>query len=345
MPEKYGDLKLEVPTGTDEAGGADVPASFRRYTDSLADAFTGPSGQLLIAQPSDVAKFLAMKGDATLAADGTITIGKEKVTNDKIGKKAVGGENLNDLSVGPSHLGEKAVGPSKIADALRPSAGAAAGTEALRALGTSASTAAAGNDARLSDERTPKANSVNEGKIADGAVSDAKLASPNNPAYRTLMQAGSSFSNDYAANTHLLGEGGDATTANIVGGGGIRFSIPSIIYLDDADYAVAGKATKLRVRAQIFVNEVKAALKFTFGLYPLTASSGGSDTLSLTKGAVIGGSTVEINEPAANARTSAVGADFDIPADGSYALAVVTSAALTNNSAVFCAAQLQLHHV
>jgi hypothetical protein len=68
----------------------------------------------------------------------------------------------------------KAITPGKIADALKPSAGAGAGTEALRALGTTGSTAAAGNDARLSDERTPKALSVTEGKLADGAVTSRK---------------------------------------------------------------------------------------------------------------------------------------------------------------------------
>jgi hypothetical protein len=69
----------------------------------------------------------------------------------------------------------KAITTAKIADALKPSAGAGAGTESLRALGTTGSTAAAGNDARLSDERIPTANSVTEPKIADGAVSSRKI--------------------------------------------------------------------------------------------------------------------------------------------------------------------------
>ena len=44
---------------------------------------------------------------------------------------------------------------AKVAGSLKPSGTAAAGDEALRALGTSGSTAAAGNDSRLSDARTP----------------------------------------------------------------------------------------------------------------------------------------------------------------------------------------------
>lgn len=69
----------------------------------------------------------------------------------------------------------KAITGGKIADALKPSAGASAGTEALRALGTTGSTAAAGNDARLSNERVPSANSVTEAKIADAAVTSRKM--------------------------------------------------------------------------------------------------------------------------------------------------------------------------
>lgn len=65
---------------------------------------------------------------------------------------------------------------AKIANALKPSGGAAAGTEALRALGTTASTAAAGNDSRLSDQRVPTDSSVTNAKVANGAaIDEAKL--------------------------------------------------------------------------------------------------------------------------------------------------------------------------
>lgn len=169
MPEEHGALKLKVPTSGDyDPGQADVPRAFREFTDSLDDTLTAASGQLLIAQPSDVAKFAAMKGDATLAADGTLIIGKEKVTNPKIGKKAVGGENVNDKAIGAGH----------VSDALKPSAGATAGTEALRALGTSAGTAAAGNDGRLSDQRVPTNGSVTRGKVATASLQTKRVVVP-----------------------------------------------------------------------------------------------------------------------------------------------------------------------
>jgi hypothetical protein len=112
------------------------------------------------------------------------------------------------------------------------------------------------------------------------------------------------------------------------------------VYFDDADYLVAGLTQKLRIRAQAACNATKAAIKFTFGLYPITVA-GGVDEMVVTAGTVVAGSTVEINEPAASTVTSGAGSDFTIPSDGLYGLAVVTSATLTNNSSVAVSAQLQ----
>jgi hypothetical protein len=53
---------------------------------------------------------------------------------------------------------------------------AAAGTASRRTLGTGATQACAGNDARLSDTRTPTDNSVTTAKLVDANVTRAKLA-------------------------------------------------------------------------------------------------------------------------------------------------------------------------
>lgn len=69
---------------------------------------------------------------------------------------------------------------------------AAAGVGSLRTLGTGATQATAGNDARLSDNRTPLDNSVTSAKIADGTILHGDIAAANKdglagtPSMRTL---------------------------------------------------------------------------------------------------------------------------------------------------------------
>lgn len=63
-------------------------------------------------------------------------------------------------------LGTGVVAAAQIANSLKPSGTAATTDEALRALGTTGSTACAGNDARLSDTRTPTDASVTTAKLA-----------------------------------------------------------------------------------------------------------------------------------------------------------------------------------
>lgn len=80
MSEPYGAMDLAVPEADDYAGGgADVPRAMREFTDSHDDAFTATSGQILIAQPSDVARFKAMSGDVVIGASGATQIQNNKL--------------------------------------------------------------------------------------------------------------------------------------------------------------------------------------------------------------------------------------------------------------------------
>jgi len=83
------------------------------------------------------------------------TLGPDSITSTEIAANAVGASELADNSVDAAAIIDGVVGAAEIANALKPSAGAGGSTEALRALGTGAANAAAGNDARLSDKREP----------------------------------------------------------------------------------------------------------------------------------------------------------------------------------------------
>jgi hypothetical protein len=176
--------------------------------------------------------------------------------------------------------------------------------------------------------------------IGTGKVTNAKLASPNNSTYKMLLSSQESFNLDAAAGTYILGTG--ASTAS--GGSITNLPVP-VLSFAKADYEVAGLTQKLRLRVQILANGTKPTIKFTFGLYPISAVGGGGDELKMTLGTVVSESTVAVNEPSSSGATRAVGSDFTIPGDQSYALGVVTSGTLTNSSACLLSAHLQTRNV
>lgn len=182
--------------------------------------------------------------------------------------------------------------------------------------------------------------------LGSASVTDEKLASPNNSFYRVILTGAQGVAEERVAGTYIVGNQG-STNPPVSGGSFIVAGSVTpfpVFYFAKADYEVASKTQKLRLRAQALTNATKPTIKFTFGLYPVTVAGGGN-TLIVTMGTVVTSSTVEINEPAASTVTQAVNSDFTIPSDGAYVLGVVTSAKLTANSAVYLAAQLQTRSV
>lgn len=178
-------------------------------------------------------------------------------------------------------------------------------------------------------------------------VSDSDLASPNNSVYRSIFGATTFAGDDQAAATYLFApdwsgilNGVDISSSGALVGFGIE-----TIYLDSADYLVAGKATKLRVRFSVDTNATAPTRTWTCGLYPVTFA-GAADQLTFTLGTVVPNSTAAINAPPASSSTVAVSSDFDVPAAGVYAFGVVQSGgAIANNAAMKLTARLQMRHV
>src|ERR1700755_610773 len=127
------------------------------------------------------------------------------------------------------------------------------------------------------------------------------------PGYRTLIELHQAFANEAAAGTYHFGTGVSAN--QLANGAKIQGFIVPTFPIVAADYAVTGKATKLRLRMQIASNSVAAASKRTMALYGPYAAGGSSGELELLPGGTIAGSAVE-STPAANTYTNVAGADF-----------------------------------
>lgn len=159
------------------------------------------------------------------------------------------------------------------------------------------------------------------------------------PSYRTVIEPRVHTGADtfVAATYVMLVNGSTATTAANAGF--------AAVYLDPAEFAVAGLSTKYSVRAACFTNGTAPAITMTVGLYPVTASGGGADANSITLGVVEAGSTVAFASPAVNSRTTSTSGDFTAPEAGYYCLACATSNTPTADSRTTIVASLRARNV
>lgn len=185
------------------------------------------------------------------------------------------------------------------------------------------------------------------GATAAGAVAEltpTQLATMLGVAapYRTIVDASGSHTAAQAAGTYGFGQG----QALLATGVGALYPL-DIIYIDSADYPNIGTlAAKLRIRCNLAVNDVAPTGNFVVGLHPISrpATSGGVGVNIYTIGAAVTGSTLTFTTPAADALMNGVSADFALPANGFYALGMVSSAAVAASSHLDFSAALQLHH-
>lgn len=160
--------------------------------------------------------------------------------------------------------------------------------------------------------------------------------------YRTILDSSGSHTAARVAGTYGFGQG----DALAISGTGTLYPLDSI-FLAATDYpSIDGKTVKLRVRAQLYTNDVAPTGNFTIGLHPITrpATSGAAGLCIYTIGAAIANSTVLFTAPAADSLLSGASVDFAFPADGHYVLGLVTTGVIAASAHVHLSAALQLHH-
>ena len=177
-------------------------------------------------------------------------------------------------------------------------------------------------------------------RVAEGDL-DTQLSEIQS-AYRTVISPRAILLPDtVSAGTYVgLPDLATATAASATG------AATGVVYLNPADYAVTGKTTKYRVKADCFTNATSVdTLTVTWGFYPVSATAGGTDASTITLGTVTSGSTVAFVDQATSTRGTGNSGDFTAPAAGYYALGAVTSDAPGANSYVTTSASLQVRNV
>lgn len=164
-----------------------------------------------------------------------------------------------------------------------------------------------------------------------------------NSMYRTVLECSASHIAAKVAGTYAMGQGDPLA----ISGTGTLYPI-NTIYIAGADFPTFnGLAPKLRIRAQLYTNDVAPTGNFTFGLYPITrpATSGAAGLCIYALGTVVSGSNgASFTTPAADGLLNAVSSDFALPSDGHYVLGVVTTATVATSALVQMSAQLQIRN-
>jgi hypothetical protein len=160
-------------------------------------------------------------------------------------------------------------------------------------------------------------------------------------AYRTITLANAILDDGAASGVSIFTPSGLITNNAQFSSAGVQ-----PIWLDDADFAVSGRTTRLRVRAMCLTNDAAGlAVTATVGLYPITAVDGTADNSNISLGTVVTGSTVAFASPAVDTINQGNSGDFDVPADGAYMFGVNLSGTPAANSQAILSAQLQQHWV
>ncbi len=169
-----------------------------------------------------------------------------------------------------------------------------------------------------------------------------------NSSYRTILDCTGSHTAAKVAGTYAMGHGDPIA----VSGTGTLYPL-NTIYIAAADYptlnsvATTTIAAKLRIRAQLYTNDVAPTGNFTLGLYPITrpGTSGGAGLCIFTLGTVVTGSNgASFTTPAADGLLQATSNDFALPSDGHYVIGIVTTGTIATSAHVHLSAQLQLRN-
>lgn len=211
---------LPYPTQTAATTGPDVPADLLALADAIDPKLTPTSNSAgtpaalglaagkvgrrhrdtntgniyLDIGTSWVLEFNAAAGDGISVTGNTIAVrlqGTSGLAADSTGLRAATDDSTIDRSTGLLAVKDAGITAAKIAAALKPSAGAAAAAEALRALGTGAGTAAAGNDSRLSEgvAAAQTVRSLGTGATQAAAGNDGRLSDQRTPLDGTVSTA------------------------------------------------------------------------------------------------------------------------------------------------------------
>lgn len=223
-------------------------------------------------------------------------------------------------------------------DTLAASVQTALDTKPTATLDTD-STMAANSDTVVASQKAAKTYVDTQAfTVAGGyATADTNMLA----VYRNLLDRHAWLGDGDAASTRLAIPGTGQAKAS-----GDANATQAIIYIDSADWSISGKTTKLNLQAMCNTNATSlGTITFICRMYAVSAVAGGADTSSLTIGSAVSGSSVTFTNPSTSTSTTSTSGDFNLPANGIYALGINNDATPATDSRATFNLVLRIRHV
>ena len=195
----------------------------------------------------------------------------------------------------------------------------------------------------LHDHTSGKGLQIPTAGVANSAITDAKLASPNSGVWRTVMQTDFRFFETLVAGTYFAGVG---PTDGPAKSGAVSDRAIALFYQPaTANYAIAGKTVNYRLNTIVATNGTAPTSTFTVGLYPVTISGSGEYVI-YTAGTVLTNSQTPAITAVTNNIAAAVNATTTLTPSATtpYAIGCITSATIATGSAVHITVKLEICH-
>lgn len=169
-------------------------------------------------------------------------------------------------------------------------------------------------------------DAVTTAKILNANVTDEKLASPSNGVYRDICHVQTCHTDTTGNSAIVVGPNGalvdDATAPEGI----------FMFYFDPANYAVAGKTTKIRTKLALATNGTASGISgITAYLQAVSSVAGGADTMAFTLGTAYAANTIA-GDPGANALAHQEVDNITVLAAGYYTVRFTINTTLAANA-------------
>ena len=185
-------------------------------------------------------------------------------------------------------------------------------------------------------------SAVDGTKVLNGSLTDVELASPGNGVWRTFYDVGATVVDQTGTSGAPYGV---IQTSSVVPTNTDSSTAPLLSRIVPSDYAVSGLITRWRLVAVVIGGQTAPGVNLSFALNSVTSgTASANNTIRLVHGTAVAGSTVTINTPSANSLNYQASSEFQVTSADYYTLTFTPSGTTAANARFGFRLLLQMRH-